>query len=196
VVQQTLLLLRCGIGCCSLSCSTKNRCGSNYSTTNGCGIGRCGPSFSTTNRCSSNCIATKRCGIGRCRPSFSTTNRCSSNCRTTKRCGISCGSSCGGTKLGPSYLPCKKRQTGAHVSKRDQFWDQYRGAGSGLFGAYFGAPDPLVQWRDDRGGYAMHKLVHAWGQDQRRKGWVVGGTTKCGAKRQTHTLSQDHATTK
>ena len=24
----------------------------------------------------------------------------------------------------------------------------------------------LVQWRDDRGGYAMHKLVHAWGQDR------------------------------
>jgi len=21
----------------------------------------------------------------------------------------------------------------------------------------------LVQWRDDRGGYAMHKLVHVWG---------------------------------
>jgi tetratricopeptide (TPR) repeat protein len=24
----------------------------------------------------------------------------------------------------------------------------------------------LVQWRDDRGGYAMHKLIHAWGQDR------------------------------
>jgi hypothetical protein len=74
-----------------------------------CGIGRCGPSFSTTNRCSSNCRTTKRCGISRCGPRFSTTNRCSSNCSTTKRCGISrCGSSCGGTKLGPSYLPCKQ----------------------------------------------------------------------------------------
>ena len=29
---------------------------------------------------------------------------------------------------------------GPNVSKRDQFWDHYRGAGSGLFGAYFGAP--------------------------------------------------------
>jgi hypothetical protein len=48
--------------------------------------------------------------------SFSTTNRCSSNCSTIKRCGISrCGSSCGGTKLGPSY--CKKRQTGAQCLK-------------------------------------------------------------------------------
>jgi hypothetical protein len=123
----------------SLSCSTKNRCGSNYSTTNGCGIGRCGPSFSTTNRCSSNCSTTKRCGIGRCGPSFSTTNRCSSNCSTTKRCGISrCGSSCGGTKLGPSY--CKKRQTGAQCLKegpvlgpisRGWFWSLW---------PYFGAP--------------------------------------------------------
>jgi tetratricopeptide (TPR) repeat protein len=24
----------------------------------------------------------------------------------------------------------------------------------------------LVQWRDSQGGYAMHKLVHAWGQDR------------------------------
>ena len=24
----------------------------------------------------------------------------------------------------------------------------------------------LVQWRDERGAYAMHKLVHAWGQDR------------------------------
>ena len=24
----------------------------------------------------------------------------------------------------------------------------------------------LIQWRDDPGGYAMHKLVHAWGQDR------------------------------
>jgi hypothetical protein len=24
----------------------------------------------------------------------------------------------------------------------------------------------LVQWRDDRGGYAVHKLVHVWGQDR------------------------------
>jgi tetratricopeptide (TPR) repeat protein len=24
----------------------------------------------------------------------------------------------------------------------------------------------LIQWRDERGGYAMHKLVHAWGQDR------------------------------
>ena len=30
------------------------------------------------------------------------------------------------------YLPCKKWRTGAHVSKRDQFWDQFRGAGSGV----------------------------------------------------------------
>ena len=24
----------------------------------------------------------------------------------------------------------------------------------------------LIQWRDERGGYTMHKLVHAWGQDR------------------------------
>jgi hypothetical protein len=24
----------------------------------------------------------------------------------------------------------------------------------------------LIQWRDEPGGYAMHKLVHAWGQDR------------------------------
>ena len=24
----------------------------------------------------------------------------------------------------------------------------------------------LIQWRDERAGYAMHKLVHAWGQDR------------------------------
>ena len=24
----------------------------------------------------------------------------------------------------------------------------------------------LIQWRNERGGYAMHKLVHAWGQDR------------------------------
>jgi hypothetical protein len=31
--------------------------------------------------------------------------------------------------------------------------------------------------------------------EERRKGWVVERRTKCGAKRQEHTLSQDHATT-
>jgi hypothetical protein len=60
--------------------------------------------------------------------SFSTTNRCSSNCSTTKCRKISrCGSSCDGTKLGPSISPLQEVANRAHVSKRDQFWDQFRG---------------------------------------------------------------------
>ena len=52
---------------------------------------------------------TNSCGISRCGPSFSTTNGCSSNCCKTNRCGISrCGSSCGGIKLGSSYLPLQE----------------------------------------------------------------------------------------
>jgi hypothetical protein len=56
-----------------------------------------------------------------------------SNCSTTKRRKISRGgSSCGGTKLGPSISPLQEVVNRAHISKRDQFWDQFREAGSGV----------------------------------------------------------------
>jgi hypothetical protein len=36
------------------------------------------------------------------------------------------------TKLEPSISPLQEVANRAHVSKRDQFWDQFRGAGSGV----------------------------------------------------------------
>jgi hypothetical protein len=36
-----------------------------------------------------------------------------------------------------SRFPPARSGTGAHVSKRDQLWDEFRGAGSGLFGGLF-----------------------------------------------------------
>jgi hypothetical protein len=111
-------------------------CGSSCSTTKRCGIGR-------SNCGSSNC-GSPNCGGSNCGgPSFSTTNRCSSNCSTygvqqnvVRSAVVARAANQTGTtlepKLGPSIPPLQEVAYRAHVSKRDQFWDQFRGAGSGV----------------------------------------------------------------
>jgi len=66
----------------------------------------------------------------------------------------------------------RKKPTGSENEASDRQWQSYLSQDSpaDLYAveAAFGVLQTysLIQWRDDRGSYAMHKLVHAWGQDR------------------------------
>jgi hypothetical protein len=69
-------------------------------------------------------------------------------------------------------FPAGIKMTGGVSEACDRGWQTYlspdspvdRYAVEETFGAL--QTYSLIQWRDGRGGYAMHKLVHAWGQDR------------------------------